>query len=209
MLRSDQNNIRFVRKRNAFDLYKLPTLSSNLLLIDGSGSVLTNAVLSRSRPFAETPQSSSSGEEGDPSSAGHVVGGLVLGLLVTVVFLIAAAVAVTAASFTRRRRRQDDIESRPDQNHINIMHVRGQYNVSHPLVQPGFVKRFLRSFIGWLSRTVATYCPSRSSELMKKNITKYSPRADSNCDTLYLRETWWPGGAWRGIYATSMSDICS
>ena len=52
-------------------------------------------------------------------------------------------------------------------------------NVSHPVVQLGFVIIALRSSIGWLAGTVATYSPSSSSEHMKKNITKYGARADA------------------------------
>ena len=52
------------------------------------------------------------------------------------------------------------------------------YSVAHPIVRLGFVM-FLRYSTGWLAGTIATYCPSRSSELMKKNITHPSTRSDA------------------------------
>ena len=71
------------------------------------------------------------------------------------------------------------------------------YNVSHPLVQLGFVIQFLRSSIGWLAITVATYWPSRSSELMNKNVTQYGARSDETGCTSECWLTWLGRDLWR------------
>ena len=49
-----------------------------------------------------------------------------------------------------------------------------------------FCHYFLWYSDGWLAGTVASYCPSRSSELMKENLTQYGARSDAQRCTLYV-----------------------
>ena len=47
----------------------------------------------------------------------------------------------------------------------------------------------LGNSLGWWAANVATYCPSRPSQLTEKNITKYVEQVDENrCRFIQLKE---------------------